>query len=126
MPIGWTVTAEDRFAVLSIVEPYTMAEWHDATARLLDAPIARPSLRLLIDRRQLTPFTLSFVAEMTGYFVAYSAAFAQGVIAIVVSNDAGLELGRMTAARSSVRLPTTKLQTFRSYDDAVSWLIGGA
>jgi hypothetical protein len=60
---------------------------------------------------------------MTQFFVAYRDRVASRT-AILVGDDAGFGMGRMTALKAEFETPELAIQTFRHYDDAVRWLTG--
>jgi hypothetical protein len=122
MPITWTFEPAQRLALLSVVDPYTIEEWRAAVLAILDAPVSREHVAILIDRRDAEPPTTKFVAEMTRFFAEHRGALSGARVAIVVSDDAAFGMGRMTELKSQLDIPDTTIRVFRSYDEAVSWL----
>jgi hypothetical protein len=118
MPITWSVDPTARFVVMSVSDPYTIEEWRTAMLAILEAPISRPRLAILVDRRHSTPATTSFVNQMSAFFEEHQRALLNSLRAILVSDDAGFGMARMTALRN----PDATIQTFRSYEQAVAWL----
>jgi hypothetical protein len=118
MPITWTIDPTARFVIMSVRDSSSIEEWRAAMLTILNAPIARPRLALLIDQRDSSPITTSFVNQMSAFFEPYKPALANSLAAIVVSDEASFRMARMTALRN----PEAAIQVFRSYDAAVGWL----
>lgn len=89
---------------------------------ILDAPIARPHLAMLVDRRRAEPVTTEFVAHMTDFFTAHATALAGSRTAVLVNDDAAFGMARMTEMRSALENPDSTIRAFRGYQEAVHWL----
>jgi hypothetical protein len=122
MPVTWTVEPEGRFVILLPLDPSTFDEWRTAMTEILAAPIARPHLAMLVDRRQAETITTEFVRQMAGFFSQHQKALGGSRRAILVKDDAGFGMGRMTELTSALENPDSAIHVFRSYDEAVSWL----
>jgi hypothetical protein len=122
MPITWTIDSAKRFAVLSVIDPYTIEEWRAAMLETFEDAAFRQYSTLLVDRRGSKPPTRSFVEAMTQFFASHKDQIAART-AIVVRDDAGFGMGRMTELKSELETPGTTIRTFRTYDDAVRWLM---
>ena len=118
MSITWTIDQTARFAVMSVRDPFTIFDWRATMLAIFAAPVARPRMALLIDQRQAEPVTTVFVNEMSSFFERYRQPLVDSLIAIVVSDDAGFGMGRMTALQN----PNVTIRVFRDYDAAVAWL----
>lgn len=125
MPVSWIVEPEGRFVVLLPTDPATFDEWRTAMLAVLAAPASRPRLKMLIDRRKSEPVSVGFVNQMTDFFAAHQSALSGSRRAIVVSDDAGFGMARMTELKSALENPDSKARVFRSYSEAVVWLTGG-
>jgi hypothetical protein len=121
VPIDWTVGPTERFVILTVIDPYTIEQWRAAMLATFDNPAFREHRALLVDRRGTEPVTTPFVAAMTQFFVAHRDRIATRT-AIVVADEAGFGMGRMTALKAEFGTPEMAIQTFRDYADAVRWL----
>jgi hypothetical protein len=125
VPIEWTVDPTDRFVILTVIDPYTIDQWRAAIVAMFDNSMFREHRALLVDRRRTEPITTAFVASMTEFFVAHRDQIATRT-AIVVADEAGFGMGRMTSLKAEFGTPEMAIQTFRDYADAVRWLSDGA
>jgi hypothetical protein len=123
MPVTWTVEPGRRFVVLVPIDPSSFDEWRTAMLEILEAPIARPHLAMLVDRCRNEPITTEFVAQMTDFFTAHATALAGSRTAVLVNDDAAFGMARMTEMRSALENPDSTIRVFRGYDEAVRWLI---
>jgi len=89
---------------------------------ILASPIARPRLAMMVDRREVETITSDFVVQMIGFFSQRQAAFAGSRTAIVVKDDSGFGMGRMTELKSALENPASTIRVFRDYDEGVRWL----
>jgi hypothetical protein len=124
MPVSWTVEPEGRFVVLVPIDPSTIEEWRTAMLEILQAPISRPRLTMLIDRRQSEPVSAAFVAQMTNFLAQHQKELSGSRRAILASDDAGFGMGRMTELMSQLENSDSMVRVFRTYDAAVEWLTG--
>jgi hypothetical protein len=92
---------------------------------VLAAPVSRPRLKMLIDRRNSEPVSVGFVNHMTDFFATHQQALAGSLRAIVVSDDVGFGMARMTELKSALENPDSVARVFRSYSEAVLWLTEG-
>ena len=67
MPVSGSVEPGGRFVVPLPTDPATIEEWRTAMLEVLAAPIARPHLAMLVDRRHAQAITKDFVVQMTGF-----------------------------------------------------------
>jgi len=124
MPIRWRFDTAGGFALMSVSDPYTIDEWRTAMTAILEAPVSRSHVAILVDRRDTQPLSTQSVEEMTRFLAEYQAELAGGRAAILVSDEANFGMGRMTQLRSRLEIPNTTIRTFRSYDEAIAWLTG--
>jgi hypothetical protein len=124
MPVSWTVEPEGRFVVLLPTDPATFDEWRTAMVAALAAPVSRPRLKMLVDRRNSEPVTVEFVNQMTSFFATHQSALSGSLRAILVSDDAGFGMARMTELKSALENPDSMARVFRRYSEAVLWLTG--
>ena len=89
---------------------------------ILASPIARPQLSMMVDRREVETITTEFVVQMIGFFSQRQAAFSGSRTAIVVGDDSGFGMGRMTELKSALENPASTIRVFRNYDEGVRWL----
>ena len=122
MPIRWRFDTAGGFALMSVSDPYTIDEWRTAMTAILEAPVSRSHVAILVDRRDTQPLSTQSVEEMTRFLAEYQAELAGGRAAILVSDEVNFGMGRMTQLRSRLEIPNTTIRTFRSYDDAIAWL----
>ena len=125
MPITWTVEPEKQFVVLLPADPSTIEEWRSAMSEILDSANARPNLTMLVDRRETETLTAAFVSQMTRFFAEHQHDLLGSRSAIVVNDDAGFGMGRMTQMKAALENPDSTIRVFRSYEDAVRWLTTG-
>jgi hypothetical protein len=123
MPITWRFESNGDYVVFSVSDPYTMDEWRDAMTAILDAPLVRTEIAMLIDRRDTAPLTTSAVEEMIRFFSELQSELAGGRAAILVNSDANFGMARMTQLRLEPRLREVSIRGFRSHEEAVAWLI---
>lgn len=121
MPITWAFDPTQRFALLSVSDPYTMEEWRAAVLAILEAPIPRAHVAMLVDRRDTEPPTPAFVIEMNRFFAEHTDTLSTARIAIVVRDD-GAGIAPVTQLQSRLETPDTTIRGFHSYDEAVRWL----
>ena len=122
MPISSTVDPSGRFTLVSVTDPYTIEDWCAAMLLVWDSPPFRRHRALLIDRRRAEPLSVAFVDTMTRFLTEHHNKIAGTRTAIVVRDDSGFGMGRMTELRASVDNPDASIRPFRDYDDAVRWL----
>ena len=122
MPVSWTVEPGGRFVVVVPTDPSTIEEWRTAMTAILADPISSPSLTILIDRRNCEPVTAEFVTQMIDFLAQHRAALSGSRRAILVSDDAGFGMGRMTELKSQLENPDSTARVFRNYEEAVLWL----
>ena len=122
MSVTWSIEPEGRFVVLLPADPSTFEEWRTAMLEILASPIARPHLAMIVDRRKAETVTTEFVVQMIGFFSKHQAAFSGSRTAVVVSDDSGFGMGRMTELKSALDNPGSTIRVFRSYDEGVRWL----
>ena len=125
MPVSWTVEPEGRFVVLLPTDPATFDEWQAAMLAVLAAPVSRPRLKMLIDRRKGEPVSVGFVNQMTDFLATHQSALSGSRRAIVVGDDAAFGMARMTELKSTLENPDSMARVFRSYSEAILWLTGG-
>jgi hypothetical protein len=121
MPIAWSVDIDQRRALLTIRDPYTIEEWREALDALLEDKSLPPDFGVIVDRRESAPVTTKFVEQMASYF-ATKPRLAGAWAAIVVDTETGFGMGRMTGLKSELETPSLTIQTFRTYELAVEWL----
>lgn len=122
MPITSAVDSRGRFTVVSVVDPYTIEDWCAAMLLVWDSAAFREQRALLIDRRRAEPLSVAFVDTMTRFLTEHHAKISGTRTAIVVRDDSGFGMGRMTELRASIENPDAVIRPFRVYDDAVRWL----
>jgi hypothetical protein len=122
MPITATLDPSARFTLVSVTDPYSIEEWCTAMLEIWDSAAFREHRALLIDRRRAEPLTVSFVDTMTRFLAEHQDKIAGTRTAIVVRDDTGFGMGRMTELRASVESPEAVIRPFRDYDSAVRWL----
>ena len=125
MPITTARDPGEQFAVVTLTDPHTIDEWRDVMLVLWASPGFRETRAVLIDRRLSAPPTSAFVDAMTDFFALHREKLAGTRSAIVVGNDAGFGMGRMTELKASRENPSAAIRPFRLYDEAVVWLTTG-
>jgi hypothetical protein len=122
MPISSSVDPSGRFTLVSVTDPYSIEEWCAAMLVVWNSASFRQHRSLLIDRRRAEPLSVAFVDTMTRFLAEHHSKIAGTRTAIVVRDDTGFGMGRMTELRASVDNPDATIRPFRDYDDAVRWL----
>lgn len=118
MPVVLTVDPAGRFAVLTITDLYTIDQWRSAMAALLEHLVYHERGAVLVDRRHCVAPDGVFLSEMRQFFTRRKRDTSGMMAAVVVSDDAGFEMGR-----ESERANTDgTIRTFRNYDEAERWL----
>ena len=120
MPVSWNIDPAGRFALLTVVDPYTIDDWRDAVTAILESSAGRSPLKLLIDRRGTQSLTRETVEAFNRFFAEHQQDFAGVRAAIILSSGVYFEMARML--RSVLRIANTSVRTFRDYDEAVEWL----
>jgi hypothetical protein len=122
MPVTSTADPSGRFAVLTLTDPYSLEEWRQG---MLDTIAGRTFLKhraVLVDRRPSAAPTTAFVDAMIEFFSAHHSQIGNGRFAIVVRDDSGFDMVRMTELKAGHDNPRMAIQPFREYDAAVRWL----
>jgi hypothetical protein len=122
MPVTTAPEASDRFQVLRVTTPSSTAECRAVLVEAIAAPAFLEHRALLVDRRAAEPATIEFVDEMVGFVAICRAALAGGRAAIVTASDVAYGMSRMMELKAEAHNPEMVIRTFRSYDEAVSWL----
>jgi hypothetical protein len=122
MPITASSDAAGRFALVSVTDPYTIEEWCATMLTVWDGAAFVSSRAVLIDRRRAEPLSVAFVDTMTRFFAEHHRKIAGTRAAIVVRDDSGFGMGRMTELKASIENPDAAIRPFRDYDDAGRWL----
>ena len=122
VPITWKFDTAGGFALMSISDPYTMDDWRAAMTAILQAPVRRSHVAMLVDRRGTPPLSTDDIEVMTRFLAEYRTELAGGRAAILVNDDVNFGMGRMTQLRSKLEIPNTTIRAFRSYSEAVTWL----
>jgi hypothetical protein len=112
--ITWRFETAGGFALMSVSDPYTMDEWREAMAAILQAPVRRSHVAILVDRRDTLPLSSDDVEQMTRFLAEYQAELAGGRAAILVNQDVNFGMGRMKQLRSRLDIPSTTIRAFRS------------
>lgn len=124
MPVILSSDAAGRFVVMTVTDPYTIDEWRSTMLAMLEHPIYLVRRAVLIDRRQCAPASSSFVSQMTQFFAEaeHKRALKGSHSAILVRDDAGFGMGRMTELQAQMDNPEMSIRTFRRDADAERWL----
>ena len=122
MPIVTELPPNSRFAILSITDPYSIEEWRTAATALLGSDFCREHGRVLVDRRSASAPPTAFVETMTHLFAAHRSALSGKRAAVLVADDAGFGMSRMTELIAQLEAPEVFIRTFRDYETAIEWL----
>jgi hypothetical protein len=122
MPVTWLIEPSGRFAVLSISDPYTFADWRSTILTMMAATSSNPRMSLLVDRRHATAPSNQEVKQIVEFFEEYRGPLSGRSAAIVVADDEGFGVARMIELRSRLELPDGTIRVFRCYEAAVNWL----
>ncbi len=123
MPIITTTEPAGCFAIFLVTDPYDIDEWRAAMLEVLSNPGFRARSALLVDRRLASPPSVEFVDAMMTFFAAHRQPLDISKAAIVVRDDAGFGMARMTELKSQMDLPHATIHVFKDYDVAVRWLL---
>jgi hypothetical protein len=123
MPVTTAPDPDHRFQVILVTPPCSVAECRTGLRDAIAAPTFIEHRALLVDRRTAELATVEFVDEMVSFMSAHRDALAGTRAAIVTSTDAAYGMSRMMQLKSEARNPDMSIRAFRSYDEAVSWLI---
>ncbi len=110
------------YGSLSITDAYSVEEWRAAATALLASDFCRKHGRVLVDRRSASAPPTAFVETMTHLFSANRSALSGKRAAVLVADDAGFGMSRMTELISQLEAPELFIRTFRDYDTATEWL----
>ena len=122
MPVTWACDSSERFARLSVTDPYSFEEWRDAVLAILSAPVSETHHAVLIDRREAEPLTTDVVKQMLEFLARHQSLLSGGRVAVVVSDETSFGMTRMVQLRSTIDVPDGCIRPFRRYDEAVDWL----
>ena len=122
MPLTANIDSSAPFAVVSITDPYTIEEWRAAMLVVWESPAFGSHRAILIDRRRSETPSTAFVEAMATFLSRHQARIAGTRAAIVVRDDSGFGMGRMTELKASLENPDAMIRPFRDYDQAVRWL----
>jgi hypothetical protein len=118
----WNLRPETHSVKFTWHDPYTFSEWRAAMSKILAHPEYEPGFRFLVDRRGAPAPSATFITQMANFFDAHRAEL-QGVrAALIVRDDAGFGMGRMTELMVNVRNPTMAVRVFRDAVEAERWL----
>lgn len=121
MAITWHIEPPRETVALTIVAPYTMAEWRRAIDDILAAAHGNP-LRLLIDRRAAGTPTTEVIDDIIGHFRLHSARLSGSKAAVVVGGETTYGVAHMLELRAEVSRIAVMMKIFLEYEDAVRWL----
>src|SRR5262245_51951096 len=107
MPITWSVDSDERFVLLTIVDPYTLEDWRDAVTEVLESPAVSLPLRLLVDRRGTHSLSKAMVEGFNRFFTEHQRALSGVRAAIVLSSGIYFEFAEML--RTVLRIPDTSV-----------------
>jgi len=124
MPITWTLEPAGRYMQFAITDPYTIEEWRTAAAALVSSSFCRQYGKVLVDRRSASAPTTAFVETMTHFMATHRSELSGKRAAVLVADDAGFGMSRMTELVAELEVPEVFIRTFRDYETAVQWLIG--
>ena len=122
MPVICDPDASGRFAVVTVTDPYVIADWRRATDDALASSVFRAQRALLVDRRLSVAPTTAFVDAIVAFLSEHQSEFADSRVAVVVRDTAGYGMGRMTQLKGEDSVHMT-IAPFRDYDAAVRWLM---
>jgi hypothetical protein len=122
MPITAALDSTGRFVIVSVIDPYTIEEWCATMLAVWEGPDFARHRALLIDRRRAEPLSVAFVDTMTRFLAEHQRKISGSRTAIVVRDDTGFGMGRMTELKASIENPDAAIRPFRDYHDAVHWL----
>jgi len=125
MPITAALDSTEQFVLVSVTDPYTIEEWCATMLVVWESPDFIRHRALLIDRRRAEPLSVAFVDTMTRFLAEHQRKISGSRTAIVVRDDTGFGMGRMTELKASIENPDAAIRPFRDYDDAVNWLTAG-
>lgn len=123
MPATLSEDPSGRFVILTLTNPYSIAEARETLLRVLRHPVFQAHAALLIDRRAAAPPSSAFVSGAIDLIAEYRANVSGGRAAIVVADDVSFGMGRMTEMKAEMAVPTATIRAFRDYDAAVHWLM---
>ena len=115
MAVTWFVFPEQPTAELLLIDPYTFTEFEDAMLGVLETSSVPEDFRILIDRRNATRPTLTFVACMVNFFRAHEAHLAGTRAAVLISKGT-------SEALPDLRVGRFRIRAFNDAADAAQWL----
>jgi hypothetical protein len=122
MPVTWTVDGESRRAVLTITDPYTLAEWEEAMVGILAVPELAGGFDVIVDRKHAKTATVAFVSGMVQFFEQHAARLSGSRAAVVVGNEGAYGMARMTSTLGEARAPGLTIEAFYDLERAEEWL----
>jgi hypothetical protein len=125
MPVTWSADAELRRAVLTFIDPYTLAEWEDAMHGILNVSELGNGFDVIVDRRHAKTASVAFVSGMVRFFEQHAARLADTRAAVVVGNESAYGMARMTSTLGEARVPGFTIEVFYDLERAEEWLASG-
>jgi hypothetical protein len=125
VPFTWTLDAERRLVRFVWSTPLTFQEWQAAMSDILAHPSFAPGYGFLVDRRAGVP-PRAFVTDMANFIDQHRAALERVRVALVVGDEVGFGMGRMTELATTSRNPSMTVRVFRESAEAEQWLTSGA
>jgi hypothetical protein len=122
MPI--TSTEHPRgWAVMVLSDPYTAEEFTPVMESIMAGRTSPGPLRMLVDRRNANPPTAAFVERIISFINSIHGVELVGArVGIVVGDDTGIGMARMSQIRTQQSMPTMAVEVFGDLARAERWL----
>lgn len=123
MPVTWKLRAETHVVEFVWREPCTFGEWQGAMLEIFAHPAYVPGCRFLVDRREVGPPSTAFVTSMAHFFDLHREQMEGVRAAVVVRDEVGFGMARMTELFATGRNPTMTIRAFWDPAEAERWLL---
>ena len=122
MAINYSIDAQARVVGLTYVSEPTIEELTATLRAIFRSTDYRPGFGFLVDRRTIAPPTRAFVEELLAFMTLQRAALAGGRWALVFSDAAGYDMGRIQQEVVEGRSGPVLVRPFRHVQQAEAWL----
>ncbi len=104
-------------------DPYTAEEFTPVMESIMAGRTSPGPLRMLVDRRNANPPTAAFVERIISFINSIHGVELVGArVGIVVGDDTGIGMARMSQIRTQQSMPTLAVEVFGDLARAERWL----
>ena len=123
MPVTWDLDLGRKRLVLTVTDPHTFEEWHQAVTEIFASEFG-PGYTALVDRRHALPPSARAVERMARVYEVHKARLAGVRVATLVGTPVAYGMARMMAVYAEM-WSGYELEIFQGYAEAEAWLERG-